>query len=309
MDNAIGLGRDGVSGGGRRRVAVVVDSAASAPAEFGADARTFVVPMALRVGDDWFRDGADITAAEFYGMMRENPDAAVGTSAPSAGDFLDAFRAAAAVCESIACIVVSDSFSSTMKSAEIAAKQFSDERGGFAVRVVDSWSAAGGEGLVAWEALKAARGGAGLDEVVARAKHVRERVRLLACVDTLRYLRRGGRVSAAASLAASVLDVKPIFELRRSRAAAVAKPRTGRRAVARMVRLMAERLGEDGGGRHARGAAVMRTAAADERAAALRAAVEDAFECDELFESEFTPVMGAHVGPGVVGVAFWADSE
>lgn len=288
----------------RRKVAIVVDSAASVPAEFAADPVAFVVPMLLRVGGDSFRDGVDISPAEFYGMMRENPDAEVGTSAPTPGDFLDAFRAAAAVCESIACIAVSDSFSSTIKSARIASKQFSAERGGFAVRVVDSQSAAGGEGLVAWEALKAARRGAGVDEVAARALEVRERVHLLACVDTLRYLRRGGRVSAAASAAASILDVKPIFELRRGRAVAVAKPRTGKRAVSRMVRLMAERAGEN---RRVRAAAVMRTAAADERAAALKAAVESAFVCDELFEAEFTPVMGAHVGPGVVGVAFWSE--
>ena len=261
--------------------------------------------MLLRVGDDSFRDGADISPSEFYAMMRENPGAEVGTSAPTPGAFMDAFRAAAEVSESIACIVVSDSFSSTIKSAEIAATRFADERGGFAVRVVDSWSAAGGEGLVAWEALKAARRGAGVDEVAARAMDVRERVSLLACVDTLRYLRRGGRVSAAASAAVSILNIKPIFELRHSRALPVARPRTGARAVSRMVRLMAERVGE---GRSVR-AVVMRTAETDARAAALRSAVESRFDCAELYDAEFTPVMGAHVGPGVVGVAFWSDSE
>ena len=270
---------------------------------------TFAVPMLLRVGDDSFRDGADISPSEFYAMMRENPGAEVGTSAPPPGAFMDAFRAAADVCESIACIVVSDSFSSTIKSAEIAAERFAEERGGFDVRVVDSWSAAGGEGLVAWEALKAARRGAGVDEVVARAMDVRERVSLLACVDTLRYLRRGGRVSAAASAAVSILNIKPIFELRHSRALPVARPRTGARAVSRMVRLMAERVeGEDdsGGGRRVH-AVVMRTAATDARAAALRDAVESRFDCAELYDAEFTPVMGAHVGPGVVGAAFWSE--
>ena len=290
-------------GARRRKTAVVVDSAASVPDEFGDDLMTFVVPMILRVGDETFRDGVDISPGEFYWMMRRNPSAEVGTSAPAPGAFLDAFRAAAAVCESIACIAVSDRFSSTIESARIALNQFRAERGGFDVRIVDSRSAAGGEGLVAWEALKAARGGAGAAEVEARAIAVRERVSLLACVDTLRYLRRGGRVSAVASAAASILDVKPIFELRRSQVSAVARPRTGARAVSRMVRLMAERVSEN---RRVRGAAVMH-AAADERAAALKAAVESEFECDELFEAEFTPVMGAHVGPGVVGVAFWGE--
>ena len=293
--------------GTRQKVAIVVDSAASVPRGFVDDPMTFAVPMLLRVGDDSFRDGADISPSEFYAMMRENPGAEVGTSAPTPGAFMDAFRKAAEVSESIACIVVSDSFSSTIKSAEIAAKRFAEERGGVAVRVVDSWSAAGGEGLVAWEALKAARRGAGVDEVAARAMDVRERVSLLACVDTLRYLRRGGRVSAAASAAVSILNIKPIFELRHSRALPVARPRTGRRAVSRMVRLMAERV-EGGGGRRVH-AVVMRTAETDARAAALRDAVESRFDCAELYDAEFTPVMGAHVGPGVVGAAFWSDSE
>lgn len=281
----------------------MVDSAASVPDDFAADPLTFVVPMLLRVGDETFRDGADISPAEFYEMMRRDSRAEFGTSAPTPGAFLDAFRAAADVAGSIACIAVSDRFSSTIKSAQIALKQFKSERGGFDVRLVDSRSAAGGEGLVAWEALKAARGGASAAEVEARAIAVRERVSLLACVDTLRYLRRGGRVSALASAAASILDVKPIFELRHSEVAAVARPRTGARAVSRMVRLMSERVGES---RRVRGAAIMRASASDERAAALRAAVESEFACDELFEAEFTPVMGAHIGPGVVGVAFWS---
>ena len=307
-EGILGAMRDGLrdaDGGGRRGAAVVVDSAASVPDEFGEDPMTFVVPMILRVGDETFRDGVDISPAEFYGMMRRNQSAEVGTSAPSPGAFLDAFRAAAAVSESIACIAVSDRFSSTIKSARIALNQFTAERGGFDVRIVDSQSAAGGEGLVAWEALKAARGGADAAEVEARAVAVRERVSLLACVDTLRYLRRSGRVSAVASAAVSIFDIKPVFELRRSEVAAVARPRTGSRAVSRMIRLMSERVGE---GRRVRGAAVMR-AAADERAAALKAAVESEFECDELFEAEFTPVMGAHVGPGVVGVAFWGGQR
>ena len=290
--------------GGRRGAAIVVDSAASVPDDFAADPMTFVVPMLLRVGDETFRDGADISPAEFYEMMRRDSGAEFGTSAPTPGAFLDAFRAAADVAESIACIAVSDRFSSTIKSAQIALKLFESERGGFDVRVVDSRSAAGGEGLVAWEALKAARGGASAAEVEARAIAVRERVSLLACVDTLRYLRRGGRVSALASAAASILDVKPIFELRRSEVAAVARPRTGARAVSRMIRLMSERVGES---RRVRGAAIMRAAASDARAAALRAAVESEFDCDELFEAELTPVMGAHIGPGVVGVAFWSE--
>ncbi len=282
------------------KVAIVVDSAASAPDGFHAHPLTFVVPMLLHIGDDAFRDGEDIDAAEFYKVQRLSAGR-TSTSAPTPGDFLAAFSSAAEVAQSILCVTVSDTFSSTRISAEIARERFQEVSDGFDIRVLDSQSAAGGEGLIAWEALKAASGCASIDEVEAAARRTRERVRLLAYVDTLYHLWKSGRVSGIAQMAASLLKLKPIFELRRSEVRGLARPRTGKRAVYRMARLMADRIG--GGSVHA----IVMHADAEEQAATLRAMIESEFDCAELFDAEFTPVMGAHIGPGMVGVAFWSE--
>ena len=282
-----------------RRVAIVVDSAATVPARFHEDTHTFTVPMLIHVGDRTYRDGVDLRAADFYLMQREHVGK-TSTSAPTQGDFLAAFEEAAHAAESILCITVSNRFSSSLVSAESARRQFLISRPDYELIVLDSLTAVGAEGLIAWEALKYAATGACLDEVYVAALDIRQRVRLLAYVDTLYYLWKGGRVPAVAHLATALLKLKPVFELEKSRVVQVARPRTAAHAVTKLVALMKERTNADP--IHA----MVMHAQAQEQARALSAEISTEFECAELFESEFTPVMGAHIGPGMVGVALWS---
>ena len=282
------------------RVAIVVDSAASTPDEFQDHPLTFTVPMLLHVGGATYRDGVDLTPAEFYKMQRANAGR-TSTSAPTPGDFLDAFESASRVAESVICITVSGMFSSTGRSAAMAREQFLRSTRGTAVSVLDSKSAVGGEGLIAWEALKASSLGSGLAQVEERVRQTRERVRLLAYVDTLYYLWKGGRVPGLAHAAVSILRLKPIFELRRSEVNNLARPRTAGRAAERLVDLMTDRV------RARTLHAIVMHAEAEDQARNLRQKLDRKFDCAELFQTEFTPVMGAHIGPGLVGVAFWAE--
>ena len=280
-------------------VAVVVDSAACVPSAFHEHPLAVTVPMRLHVGEATYRDGVDISSAEFYRVQQRHAGRTT-TSAPTPGDFLDAFKTVSEKASSALCITVSEVFSSTRTSAETARAQLSEVNPDFKVRVVDSHSAAGGQGLVAWEALKAASGG-GISEVESVALSVRERVHLLAYVDTLYYLWKSGRVPAIAHMGVSILKLKPVFELRMSEVIRLGRPRTTEQAMLRMADLMAERVGES------RVHAIVMHAAAEERALELESVVKDRFDCAELFLSEFTPAMGAHIGPGMVGVAFWAE--
>ncbi len=134
------------------------------------------------------------------------------------------------------------------------------------------------------------------------AMRVVERVSLLAFVDTLRYLHRGGRVPLAAYIGASLMMIKPLFRLHHSEIATVARPRTRRTAIRRMLELMKEEAGA--APLHA---TVMHADAAKD-AESIRQSVDDDFDCAELYVSEFTPAMGAHIGPGLLGVAFWSES-
>ena len=282
------------------KVAVVVDSAASPPAEFRDHPLTFTVPMLLHVAGETYRDGVDLTTAEFYRMQREHAGRTI-TSAPSPGDFLTAFQKASRIAKSVLCITVSSAFSSASTSAAAAVEQFDPRAYGTEVRVLDSESAVGGEGLIAWEALKASVNGADISGAGARAEHIRERISLLAYVDTLYYLWKGGRVPRIAHAAGSLLRLKPVFELRRSEVRKLARPRTAPRAVSRLVELMADRVA----GRRIHAAVMHAEDSTGSRS--LMNAIDREFDCVELFETEFTPVMGAHIGPGMVGVAFWPE--
>ena len=282
------------------RVAVVVDSAASVPDEFRASPLTYIVPMRLHIGDATYRDGVDISPADFYQRQRGNAHQ-IRTSAPTPADFLDAYTAASEVAESALTILVSSAFSAAGRSAELAGQRFGETHPEFQIRTLDSQSAAGGQGLVAWEALKASHAGCGLEQTEARALEIRRRVRLIAYVDTLYYLWKSGRVAGIAHWGTSLLKLKPIFELNRSQVITLAKPRTASRAGEKMIELMSDRVG------NSTVHAVIMHVSAKEQALLLRDTIEEKFDCAESFVTEFTPVMGAHIGPGMVGAAFWSE--
>ena len=169
------------------RVAIVVDSAATLPEEALASPQVHVAPMSLTLAGRTYLDGEDVSPSEFYRMLRASPSPPT-TSAPSPEAFLDAYRRAARSASSILCLTVAASVSASYDSATVAARMAADALPGVTVRVLDSESAAGGQGLAALEALRSARAGAGLEKVAGVASRAISRVRLLAFPDTLYYL-------------------------------------------------------------------------------------------------------------------------
>jgi DegV family protein with EDD domain len=141
-----------------------------------------------------------------------------------------------------------------------------------------------------------------LDEVMIIAKKTMSRVNLFATLDTLQYLAKSGRVPQAAALVNSLLSIKPIFTLNHSDARTVALPRTMKSAMNRMLKLM-EKAVVKGQPMHV---AVMHADAPD-KAITLKNRVSSQFECNEIFITEFTPVMGVHTGPGLIGIAFYSE--
>ena len=273
-------------------IAVVTDSAASVPPALASDLGIEVVPLYVRFGDEVHRDGDE--GLDFYARLRAG-DEAVSTASPSPGDFLEAYERTGA--DEIVCVTVSSTLSGANAAASIAA----GEAGGRRVQVVDSMNASMGQGFVAIEAARAAARKASLDEVAERARDVATRVRLVATIDTFDYLRRSGRVSRLAAYAGARLAIKPIFALAKGEIGPVARPRTRARALERVV---AETL-EHGAGRPLHVAAVHADAEPEAREVLERVAAEA--EVVEQLLSEFTPAMGAHTGPGVVGTAAFTD--
>lgn len=276
-------------------VSVVTDSAANLPADLAAELGIRVVPLHLTMGDRVFRDGVDIVMQQFYEQLKEGEDVAT-TSAPSPGDFLEAFRDVPAA-DDIVCVTVAAAVSATNQSAHTAAAELPGRR----IEIVDSTNATMAEGFVALEAARVARDGGSVEDVVRRAEHVAQRTSIVATIDTFEFLRRSGRVRRAQAYAATMLSIKPVFRFRFGDAEDFARPRTRGKALDRIVRTTVE----ESAGRPLHVAAFHALAEADAKELVRR--IEAEADVAESYVVEATPVVGAHTGPGLVGTAFFCD--
>jgi DegV family protein with EDD domain len=274
-------------------VAIVADSAANLPDELARELDIQVVPMYLKFGDEVYRDGRDLTPTDFYERLVRDGVVA-STSTPSPGDYLAAFERTGQ--QEILCVTVASSMSSSRQQASLAAERFGGQ-----VEVVDSMSAAMAEGFVAMEAARAAARAASLPEVAARAREVAGRTRLYATVDTFEFLRKSGRVTKLQAYAATVLDIKPVFGFKEGEVVPVSRSRTKRKALARIVE---DAVGEMRD-RPVHLAALHAAALGEAEDVAERISLR--VNVVEKVITEVTPVIGAHTGPGLVGVAFYCD--
>jgi DegV family protein with EDD domain len=274
-------------------VAIVADSAANLPVEMARELRIQIVPMYLKFGDRVYRDGLDMTPADFYERLVVD-EVAASTSTPSPGDFLEAFEATGD--PEIVCVTVTSGMSASFRQASFAAERFEGR-----VEVIDSKSASVAEGFVALAAGRAAHEGATLVVAAALARAVADRTTLVATVDTFEYLRRSGRVKKFQAYAATMLDIKPVFRFHLGEVVPVARPRTRKRALTRIVE--EARTGIAGRPAHL---AVFHAAAAEEAEEVAERITADA-NVLERFLVEATPVIGAHTGPGLLGAGFYTD--
>jgi len=283
-----------------QKVAVVTDSSACIPGELVEQYGIGLVPLNIIFGDKTYRDGIDISPTEFYTRLREAKTLPT-TSHSSPGAHLEAYREASQSAPNILCITISAKFSGQVNSAQVAVELARESLPGVVIEVLDCATAAAAQGLVVLAAAREAASGQGLPGVVAKARSVAERVHLIAMVDTLSYLVRGGHVPKAAAWASSVFRIKPLLALNDGDVRPLANTRTTPRAIDRMLKIMKQSV-VGGQPLHV---AVMHADALD-NAIRLRERISSRFDCTELFITEFTPVMGAHIGPGLIGVAFYS---
>lgn len=275
---------------------VVTDSTATVPSDLGQALDIRIVPVLLVLGNQTFRDGVDITPGDVYRWLRVSKQIPT-TAAPSVGDFVRIYAAAAQEASGIVSIHMSPDLSATYNVALMASQLVE----GAPIRVVNCHTAAMGQGFAALEAARAAAAGATLDEVVRRVEEVVDKVSLFVTLDTFEYLHRGGRIGRAAALAGTMLQIKPLLYLDDGQVGVLAKPRTKPKAIRLLVQQMAERVGD-----RPLHAAVLH-ADTNGEAEDLRDLLTARFNCVELYVTEFTPVMGAHTGPGLLGVAFYGE--
>jgi len=279
------------------RTAVVTDTTVYLPDELAAEHGIHRVSLYVTL-DGEQRPEAEIPPAsygDFYERLRASEEGAT-TSQPSVGDFVSTYEPLLAAGAEIASIHLSAAISGTCESARQARDRLESEgKGGERVQVYDSRSTCGGMAFSVLAAARAAAAGASAAEAVAAADRARETLKIWFAVDTLEYLRKGGRIGAAQALLGSALQIKPILTLGEE-VTPVERVRTRRRAFERLVEYARERR-RDGAGTW-----IVQHIRDHERAEALVGECREVFGSDPVFVSEIGPVIGAHAGPGLLGV-------
>lgn len=285
-----------------KKVTIVTDTTACVPREYVEQFGIEVVPVQLIIDGKTYMDGIDISPSDFYAMLPRIAKTPT-TSSSSPEPYLNAFCRACERSGSVICLTEPSKFSAMYSSAMVARDTALGTLKNVSIEVIECTTAAAGQGLVALAAARAAALDKPLDEVRQVLMETMSRVKLFAMLDTLQYLVRSGRVPQATALVNSILSLKPVFTLNHAGARTVALPRTEEKALDSMLRLM---KGAVTAGQKLC-VAVMH-ADAPEQAAVFKDRIAARFDCREIFLTSFTPVMGAHTGPGLIGVAFYPDS-
>ncbi len=275
--------------------AVVCDSTAYLPSELVKERSIEVISLYVSVDGQQERELDIEDYAGFYERLRASEGGAT-TSQPSIGDFVTVYEPLLDAGREIVSIHIAAGISGTFEAAGQARQRLIDEgKGGERIRLMDSRSAAGGMGLAVLGASAAAARGAGADAVVARAEETRDALKMWFAIDTLEYLRRGGRIGGARAWIGGALKIKPILTLEEE-ITPVERVRTRARSL--------ERLRDYARQRHEQGfdGWVVQYIQDEGTASTLIDDAREIFGCEPVFISEIGAVLGAHVGPGLLGI-------
>ena len=279
-----------------KKVNIIVDSTADITEDV--KERLTVVPLTLRFGDEEYIEGVTIQKKEFYQKLIES-DVLPKTSQAVPADFSDIFEKIAAAGESAVVITLSSKLSGTWQSAMIAAREYEDS-----VYVVDSSNVAIGTAILAKLALRLVDEGMGAREIAERLEKEREKICLIAMLDTLEYLKKGGRISAAAAFAGGVLSIKPVVCIRDGEIVILGKARGSKQGN----NLLVSEIRKTGGIDFTKPILLGYTGLDD---TLLQKYIEDSKALWEegissLETTMIGSVIGTHAGPGAVAVAFFS---
>jgi len=272
-------------------VRVVTDSACDLPPEVCEELGIEVVPLTIRFGDHEYIDRKELTSDEFWRQL-ESSAVLPETAAPSVGAFEETFRRLQdAGADGIVCVNLSAQLSATMQSAQVAAKALD---GLCPIEIIDSASASMGIGILALLAARRASEGADVSTIAREVRERRDHQKLFAALDTLEYLRKGGRIGGAQAMLGSMLSIKPIITVEHGAVEQAGKVRTRSKAL----RFMLDRVPEGA----VESICVLHAGATDldEFLESLRPKVPGA----EIVVGHIGPVVGVHVGPRAVGLTW-----
>jgi len=282
------------------KVAVLTDSIACLTPDMVRQYQLRVIPLNIHFDGRTYRDGVDLDSAEAYRLLKEAP-AHFASSPASVGEYIAAYREASTRAEGILCITLSAKLSGLYDMARIAQEEAGRALPGTPIEVLDSGTAACGEGLIVAAAARAAAAGKSLAEVTRVARAVRDKVSVIGIMETVRHVYRTGRIPKITAKMGSLLNIKPIFAISDGVVRIAGLARNKEQAVKRALTMMRKKVGAK--------PVHVAVAHADTRQEGerLKEQIAAAFNCVELWLTDFSPVMGYATGAGVLAIAFYPE--
>ncbi|MBI78954.1 MAG: EDD domain protein [Gammaproteobacteria bacterium] len=279
------------------KVAIVTDSTATIPADVISDLGIHVVPLTLVWGEETYLDGVEVTAEQFYERLQSDTNFP-STTQPSALEFENVYKTIANNYDSILVITISSELSGTYNSAVQAKDMMNDIN----IEIIDTKTMSMAAGFIVLAAAKAAKEGKGLSECTSIAKEANQNVGVLVALDTLEYLHRGGRIGGARKLLGGALNIKPILTVQDGIVSESGKVRTKKKALRYLIDTVSVELE---GKTNVRLSGLHASQYAD--CEKILGELVDIVNPTQSLITELSPVVGAHAGPGAIGIAWMHD--
>jgi DegV family protein with EDD domain len=284
-------------------IAIIADSIACLTKEQVEEYGIRIIPTNILFNGRIYRDLFDLSSAQAYEFLEKAPEF-WKSSAASPEDYLDIYRELGKHVRNILVVTISSKLSMFYSSAIAAKEIYKEESPKTIVEVLDSQTAAAAEGLIVLAAARIAAKGKPFNEVMAIAKGVKERVKFIGLLETIRFVYRTGRIPKVASEIGSMLSIKPVLTSDKGRIKFAAAARTRQSGIGKMLQIMRKYVARKEPIR----VAVMHADALEE-ALKLKEKVVAEFNCSEIFVTDFSPIMGYATGPGTLALAYYKEDR
>ena len=280
-------------------IKILIDSASDISQQEAKELGVSVIPLLVTIGDKDYLDGVDLSKDEFYNILTNSKELPK-TSQINPFRFEEEFEKMTANGDEVICITLSSKLSGTSASAKNAAERFNGK-----VYVVDSNNVAIGERLLLMYALKLINDGKNAKEIVNELENVKDKIRILAVIDTLTYLKKGGRISATTAFAGELLNIKPIVCLVDGKVEMIGKSRGSKKAFAFINDYVTSKGGID----FTMPYGVLYSGNDEEKIKAYIEYSNSILENDKVSKHKLGCTIGTHIGPGAVGIAFFEKNK